>query len=339
MKVAIHHTSGSFSDIWLDYCKNNNIDYKIVNCHANDIIDQLKDCQGLMWHWDQNCYKAAIFARQLTYSLEKMGIKVFPNINTSWHHDDKVGQKYLFESIGAPFVMSYTFYSKEDALSWLNKTTFPKVFKLRGGAGSVNVKLVNNKTAATKLVKKAFKKGFSHINKTSRFKDRYWVLKRDKNIKAFRGLISGFFRLFIPTELEKYSQNHKGYIYFQDFIPDNDFDTRLVIIGDRCYGIIRYCRKGDFRASGSGIKSYDQSLFDTDCINIAFETSKKLSAQSVAFDFIKEKNQFKIVEISYCFVTTNFPGYWDRNLIWHSIPDCPQTYMIKNFLSSIKEKE
>ena len=143
---------------------------------------QLDDCKGLMWHWNQNDYKAALFARQLTFSLEKKGIKVFPDVNTAWHFNDKVGQKYLLEAIDAPLVESYVFYTKEDALNWLDKTTFPKVFKLRGGASSVNVSLVKSKKEAKNLVKKAFSKGFSPITRFSRLRDRFWVLKRDRNL-------------------------------------------------------------------------------------------------------------------------------------------------------------
>lgn len=49
----------------------------------------------------------------------------------------------------------------------------------------------------------------------------------------------------------------KKYVYFQDFIPGNDFDTRVTIIGDRAFGFTRNVRPGDFRASGSGNVGYD----------------------------------------------------------------------------------
>ena len=106
MKIAIHEYAGSFSDRWIKYCDEKKVPYKLVNCYDSDIVSQLEDCQALMWHWNQNDYKAALFARQLTISLEKKGIKVFPDVNTAWHHDDKVGQKYLLEAIGAPLVKS-----------------------------------------------------------------------------------------------------------------------------------------------------------------------------------------------------------------------------------------
>jgi len=145
MKIAIHKRPGSFSDRWIEYCNQKNINYKIVNCYDSDIINQLKDCSGLMWHWNHGDYREQNFARQLIISIEKMGAKVFPNSNTCWHFDDKVGQKYLLEAIGAPLAPTYVFYDKKSAFDWIDKTTFPKVFKLRGGAGSLNVKLVEHK--------------------------------------------------------------------------------------------------------------------------------------------------------------------------------------------------
>ncbi|MCX6252929.1 MAG: hypothetical protein NTV31_00395, partial [Bacteroidia bacterium] len=108
MKIAIHNRPGSFSDRWIAYCQGNDIPFKTVNCNSSDIIAQLDGCEGLMWHWSHDDYRARNFARQLIFSIEKMGLKVFPNYNTCWHYDDKVGQKYLLEAINAPLVPSYT---------------------------------------------------------------------------------------------------------------------------------------------------------------------------------------------------------------------------------------
>jgi len=337
MKIAIHSRIGSFSEIWISYCEENRIPYKIVNCYDSDIISQLTDCDGLMWHWDLNDYKAALFVRQLTHSVEKIGKKVFPDIKTSWHYEDKVGQKYLMESINAPMVKTYVFYSKADALKWLDKTTFPKVFKLRNGAGSSNVQLVKSKKKAKKLVNKAFGKGFPSISPFRRFKERLYILNRDRDFRGLMLLIGGLVRFFIPTNVEKYSSSENGYIYFQDFLSNNDFDTRLVVVGNKCFGMIRYCRKGDFRASGSGLKDYNHELIDTDCVDIAFDISQKLKTQSAAFDFIKQDGKFKVIEISYTFVTENFPGYWDTNLVWHEGEICPQISMIEDFINSLNK--
>jgi len=146
MKIAIHHAPGTFSDRWIAYCKKEGLDFKLVNCYSNDIIDQLKECDALMWHFHQANYKDVLFAKQLLFSVAHSGKKTFPDYRTSWHFDDKVGQKYLFESIGLPLVPSYIFYTKEEAYHWIENNSFPKVFKLRIGAGSHNVRLVKSPT-------------------------------------------------------------------------------------------------------------------------------------------------------------------------------------------------
>lgn len=340
MKIAVHDNPGSFSDRWITYCVENKVDFKKVNCYDTDIINQLDDCDGLMWNWNQNDYKAALFARQLTKSLERKDIKVFPDTNTSWHFDDKVGQKYLLEAIGAPFVKSYVFYSAKEALEWIEEISFPKVFKLRGGSGSINVSLVKTKGKARHLIKKAFTIGFLPVNRISGLKDRFRILQRDKNLASVKKVAGGFGRLFIHREFERFSPNQKGYIYFQDFIPNNYYDTRLVVIGNRCFGCRRYCRKNDFRASGSGLCEYEPELFDKKTIQYAFETAKKLEAQSVAFDFVLDDNEPKIVEISYCFpmegASDDCMGYWDNNLNWYNKSANMQSFMIEDFINKLK---
>jgi len=114
--IAIHHREGSFSNNWIEYCQKNDIEYKLVDCYSTTIVSDLDECNTLMWHWHHSDYKASLFARELTISLETSGKKVFPCRNTGWHFDDKVGQKYLFESLNIPFINSHVFYEKSEAL-------------------------------------------------------------------------------------------------------------------------------------------------------------------------------------------------------------------------------
>lgn len=337
MKIGIHHRTDSFSEIWIKYCQKNNIPYKLVNCYDSDIINQLEDCEGLLWHWPQWDSKATLFARQLTYSLEKAGKKVFPDSKTCWHFDDKLGQKYLFEALKIENIPTWAFYEKHKAFDWIQKTNLPVVFKLRGGASSVNVKLIKTRTEAKKIIKRAFGKGFSYNNKWNQFKDRISKYNRNKNFENFISILKGVIRFFVKKEDEKHFSREKGYVYFQKFIPGNDSDIRLVVIGSRCFGMRRYCRKDDFRASGSGISTYNKELIDIKAVEIAFEISKKLEMQSVAFDFLKENNQYKLVEISYAFVSTSFPGYWDSNLKWHEVKTSPQEIIINDYVQSLSK--
>ena len=167
MKIAFHIGSSDFNPRWIKYCIANNIPFKEVNCYDGDIIEQLSDCDILMWQHHQSHPKDILFAKQLLFALEQTGKIVFPDFNTAWHFDDKVGQKYLLEAVNGYLAPSWVFYEKDKALSWAKETSYPKVFKLRGGAGSQNVRLVRNKSEAYRLIKKAFGKGFNNFDRKS----------------------------------------------------------------------------------------------------------------------------------------------------------------------------
>lgn len=320
MKIAIHNRPGSFSDKWIEYCRRKGIDYKIVNAYDNDIVEQVKDCNAFIWHHHHTEYRDCLFAKQLLYSLQMAGLKVFPDFNTGWHFDDKVGQKYLLESIGAPMVKSFVFYTKEEVLEWIEGTIFPKVFKLRGGAGSHNVMLAHNKDEAIKYVNRAFGKGFSQKNLRHLLSDDMRKYKAGKvslfyilkDIAAFY-LKSGSYR--------KMHSREKGYAYFQEFIPDNAFDIRVCVIGSKAFAIKRMVREHDFRASGSGNIIYIKEEIDERCVKTAFEVSSRLQLQCVGMDFVFDKNNTPlIVEMGYGFTAAGYvqcEGFWTSDMKWH----------------------
>lgn len=341
-KLAIHSRQGSFSDRWIKYCREHKINYEIVNCYDSNIVEQLKGVNCLLWHWAHHEYEAQLVARQIIVSIENMGIKVFPNINTCWHYDDKVGQKYLLESINAPLVPSYVFLDRKEAMVWIEKTKFPKVFKLRSGAGSQNVKLVRNRSEAQMLCRIAFGRGFK-VNPgyfsdfTTKF--RKTVYKRDYLGKIKR-LPPSLFNIY---KNNKGRNREKGYIYFQDFIADNNCDTRVTVVGKRAFAFRRMVRKNDFRASGSGDIVYDQSQINIQCIKIAFEVAARLQSQSMAFDFIEGKGSKPlIVEVSYCYIPSavkDCQGYWDMNLQWHERTIWPQDAILEDIIAEAQSRD
>lgn len=317
MKIAIHPFKNGFSDSWLEVLKKRKTNYKIVNCYNSDIIEQLNDCSHLIWQWTQADPTAMMMAHSLTKAIEKKGIKVFPSSNNSWYFDDKVAQKYLLEAIGAPLVKSYVFFNKDEAKSWLSSCSFPIVFKLRGGASSNNVKLISTKKEGLRIINKAFGKGFPRVNRFDLFSNRIDKLRRNPSYKTILGVAKGIARLFVKTNLEKTLGRDCGYAYFQEFIPNNDSDIRVIIIGEKAFGIKRLVRKNDFRASGSGLISYDINDIPSKCIKIAFDLSEKLNTDCLCYDFVYDNNVPLLVEISYGFAPSAYvgvKGYWNKDL-------------------------
>ncbi len=321
MKIAIAQTGfDEETKCWTDYCDSHCINYIIVNPYDTNIIEKVSGCDVFVWHHSQTNYKDLLFANQLLFALQQSGMAVYPDFNSTWHFDDKVGQKYLLEAVGAPLVKSYAFYDKHEALKWARETSYPKVFKLRCGAASTNVKLIHSFQECKRIINKAFETGFPPYDSLGALRE---GIKQQKGIKHI-----GFclYRLLFTPKQYKYIKSEKGYVYFQDFMPDNHFDTRVIVIGGR-YACAerRMNRKGDFRASGSGKFSYED--IDPKIVRTAFDASKHLKMQSVAFDFIYDKNgQPKIVEICFGFGVKGIkhsPGYYTNDMVWHTCDEVP----------------
>ena len=333
--IAIHHKKTSFSDRWITYCKSNQIAYKIVDCYRSDIIQQLDDCDALMWHISNQNSKDILFAKQLLYSVQAAGKKVFPDYNTVWHFDDKVGQKYLLEAIEAPLVPTWVFYGKQDALAWAKTASFPKVFKLRGGAGSANVRLAKTRSQAIQLTKKAFGRGFSQYDAVGNLKERIRKYKLGKT--DFIDIVRGVIRFMYPTKYALVAGRERGYVYFQDFVPENNFDIRVIVIGDKAFAIKRMTRDNDFRASGSGDIKYEKNNFNDATIKLSFVLAQKLNSQCIAFDYVFKEMEHFLVEMSYGFVKEVYDscvGYWDKELNWYEGRFDPYGWMVDGLLES-----
>jgi glutathione synthase/RimK-type ligase-like ATP-grasp enzyme len=331
MKIAIHHKTDGFSSDWISCCENHGIDYKIVNCYSSDVISQIEGCDAVMWHLNQSNPKDLLFAKELIFSLKVAGKFVFPDFYTSWHFDDKVGQKYLLESVGAPLVPTYVFYDEKEALKWVDSETFPKVHKLRKGAGSSHVRLVNSRREAKAIVKKAFGRGFSLYNAPENLKERWRKFRNGKTGLADVG--KGLIRFFYPTKFSKVAGKERGYVYFQDFISGNDSDVRVIVVDDKAFAIKRMVRKNDFRASGSGFIKYEKKNFEEETVQLSLDLAEKLNTQSLAIDFVYKDGKPLIVELSFGYVKEVYEpceGYWDRNLNWHEGAFNPQHWMVES---------
>jgi len=338
--IAIHNNLSEvlFHYRWVAYCKKNKIPYKLVDCYANDIVEQLKECSVLMWHYHQANPKDIVMAKPLLFALEQSGIKVFPDFNTAWHFDDKVGQKYVLEGLKTNLVPTWVFYDKKEALDWTEKTTFPKVFKLRGGASSQNVQLANNKKAASKLIHKAFGKGFPAYDAWGNLKERFRKWRLGKT--TFVDVVKGILRLVKKPTYAKVMGNEMHYSYFQEFIPNNDSDIRIIVIDGKAFGIKRMNRENDFRASGGGTILYEKEGIDERCVKAAFECTKKLKSQCIAYDFVMgSENNPLLIEISYGFANKGYDactGYWDEALNWYPGTFNPYGWMVESLLKEIQ---
>lgn len=335
MVVGVHKTffKGFFPYIQrferiLDH---NGIKHVRLECDDPDFWPRVAELTLFIFWWRHDNGDSRLAGTLIPILESELGVKCLPNAQTCWTYDDKIRQYFLLRQHGFPIVDSWIFWDKQKALDWIETAPVPIVFKLSGGAGSENVILVRTRALGRKLIRRMFSSGIESTRipwGNTRWLDlnlkrelRHWAANHLRNL---RGIAT--------PALER----HKNYAYFQRFLPDNHYDTRITVIGNRAFGFRRYTRDNDFRASGSGRLDYDNRQIDERCLKIAFEISRKMRFQSMAYDFLYDADRKPVFcEISYNFVDTavhDCPGYWDDSLNWHPGNWWPQFFQLADAL-------
>ena len=281
------------------------------------------------------------WGKSLIYLVEKeIGIKCIPSYQEVWHYDEKILQAWMFRSGSLPTVPSYIFFDKKSADKWLNSASYPLIVKLSSGAGSWDVRLLRTYQDAISYTRKIFTIGFRQASHyIPRSGDQWWGrLSYD-----LQTTLKSVYRRINGMESNYYHETQLGYALFQDYLPGNNFDTRVNIIGDKALAFRRMNRPGDFRASGSGMIDYSPESIDKECIRVAFKVSEQLGFTNMAYDFIYDKNKLpNICEMTYLYSDTavyECPGYWDKNMLWHQGHFLPQYLHLQYLLNNPELKQ
>lgn len=265
---------------------------------------------------------------------QQLKVTCFPNMKTCWHYDDKIKQYYLLKERGFPVSESYVFWDEQSALAWVENANYPIVFKLKGGAGSLSVILVKNKSQAKILVRRMFGPGVKQGSFGFKHMLRIYNYSFLKIARHFGVEVRNFFQ---KKDITSYYQKHKNYAYFQKYYSGNEFDVRVTTVGKRVHAFRRFVREKDFRASGSNKWDIDPEKIDRRMLKIALDISTQMGFQTMAYDFVyDEKKEPKIIEMSYHYGGAGFPdfmnGYWDEELNWQAGRYWPQHFELIDLL-------
>lgn len=315
----------------------NKIPYRLIDPNSRTLLEELRECTHLLFHHSQGDTDLKIYDTVYNIAHNIFGIKCLPDFNLYWQYEDKVKEYYLLKSQDFPVVDSCVFWNKEHADAFIDHAQYPLIAKLPKGSASCNVVLVKSHDEAKRINHQVFVKGVRNgrLNNSSNLRS-VWksgVYRYGKaSLRSFlidRGILTD--KMWFPEW-----QIQKDAIIYQKFLPNNTFDHRIMTVGKRAFGCIRYVRKNDFRASGSGMTDFDCSKVDLRTIEIAFSISGKFNFSGMGYDFIyDEKNKPYISEMGYCYadyIIKDLPGYWDENLEWHEGKSWPQYYELIDFL-------
>ena len=322
--------------IYRDILTYNNIPYVMLDSSEPGFWEKVTELDYFIFKWGHDNLSFQVATSVLPVIENYLKIKCFPNYSTCWHYDDKIKQYLLLKQCGFPVVDSFVFWDRKRALEWIDGfDNFPLVFKLKNGAGSMSVFLVPSKRKALKLINKMF--GAGYLQSKVSFKHLARTCNYDINT-IFRYYTINFRNKYLIPEKQQFWLRHKNYIFFQKFLPNNEWDTRVTTAGNRAHAFRRFNRENDFRASGSNRWDINPDKIDTRMVRIALNISKHFGFQGMAYDFLYDENKEpKIVEISYLYGGAGYPdfmnGYWDENLVWYEGRFWPQYFELMDLLN------
>jgi len=264
---------------WLLDKKYKNIDYEIINLHYENNINDLQlgnddYCICRFAHYEED-FELSKRVYPLLY--KKFEGRIWPNKDEWYYYNDKQRQLEFFRKNNIPHPISHYSYGRDDFLKWVeeNNLEYPIVVKKSQGAGSEEVRLINNWEEVDDLVSYDTVGG---IPIDTRWKSGQFIVQQyididhDIRISIFGDKILFSKRIHHWKEDEK-KRFPYGWYY-------GDKDSKL-----------------------DGINLTIKEIEKIKHIGIYLKeiTDKHLNSKIMSWDIIGENNDFKVCEFSYCF--------------------------------------
>jgi len=196
------------------FLNTNKIHYKELDIKASNFISECKNLDIIVWRTLSNYVDQWEAADKVEFIQDSLGKLILPPRQALWMDEDKIRAQWLFELNHLPVINTFVSYSKEETKKHIETCQYPFISKDKTCSRSKGVHLIENKKQARTLMEKVF----------------------DGGLKLNNSYVK-----------------QKNYVYFQKFVLNKGFDLRVIMIGNSYFGYYRFPKKGDYRASGSGI--------------------------------------------------------------------------------------
>lgn len=181
MKLGILKEFSGKHQNYIDACEKLKIDYEVIDITSDDWIHIIEksDCDGFLVRpsCDKQVWKE-MFDERLYFMTHFMNKKIYPSYDECYIYESKNRMFYWLETNGFPHVETHVFYSKNEALDFLDKCDYPLIFKPNLGSSCVGIKIINNPAEGKKIIKKAFPFKGVGCGLIKKHKTRYKFIKR-----------------------------------------------------------------------------------------------------------------------------------------------------------------
>lgn len=247
-RVGIVQDYGNYPR-WTKYCRffeNNGFPYEILNIHSHNWLEAAKRFDVIVGVPSNEFIYLQEIRRKYFILETYFGKFCYPSTDHLTIYEDKSIEAFLAEKAGIPFVKTYISNDKADAFQIIQTLKYPLVCKNESSSGSVGVELIRNIRQAWKVVDQAFS-----------------IQGRSTHLLYHR---------------------QKDYIYFQEFVPNDGFDVRAIVVGNWGFGYYRRNLEGDFRASG--MNQVELRGLPEEPLRIAWEANKVIKSPVLVVDML-----------------------------------------------------
>ena len=223
------------------------------------------------------------YIRDIMYHLSKKN-RIIPDYDLLKCHENKGYQEIYKREIGLNGLLAnyYTSHKEIDT----QKVSFPLVLKTTRGSNGKGVYLITGNDQLKKVLKK-LKNTFDIFTHIDLFRRRYFRKKKFKDYPNYSDLVDYY-------EYKEYLVHEMNFV-LQQFVPNLDFDYRVLVAHDRYYVMKRDVKIGDFRASGSKIFSFDQEP-DVGLLDFSSAIYEKFDAPFLSIDVLYNGTDYYMVE-------------------------------------------
>ena len=250
--------------------------FKVETIYYDEVIDKIDQLNNyvILYSSTENLeYKA--YLDDLLYSLSKTNMLI-PSYEIFKAHENKGYQEILKKEKNINSLGFNYFSVLEDIQKNISKITYPVILKTVSGSSSRGVYKVNNNKELLNIVKK-------NSEETLKEKLKYRVKKT---------VLSKFTSKY-NTDYFNESKFIKRFV-LQEYAEGNNEDWKVLIFHSKYYVLNRKAKEGDFKASGSGIRNFENP--PEGLLNYARSIFEKLDVPFISMDVVSTKNGFELIE-------------------------------------------
>jgi len=244
---------------YVRFLKHNGFEYGIFNLHAHDWLKKVQEFDVIIGSASSEFWDLEETRRKYHFIETYLAKATYPSHEHVALYEDKELEACIAETFGIPFAKTYVSHDRNDASRLIETLTYPVVAKTFPASGSIGVELIHNLHQARRLVDQAF----AHNGRKS-----HLVAMRQKN-----------------------------YVYLQEFIPNDGYDLKVIVVGNRVFGFYRRTPSGDFRASGMNL--IERRELPEEAMRLALQTYRVVKSPTLGVDIIRGLDgAYHVIEMS-----------------------------------------